>query len=252
MKKFFVLILAAVMLALCLTGCVHEDLGIKLNKDGTGSIAVTAALKKDVCEQLDALGNSDPFEGKEAFETEYDGETYIAFTETKEYTSFEEMEKALAEMTYDTDEPEDMAADDETSDGKAENEIFTDDVVISDSVTEVEASETDTHIFKSVGIGKDGSKYVFDAVLNPLEGNLQGYDMSDIFKVSISVEMPAKITAYKNGSVTGNKVTFDLSDMSKETELYAECKTASVGPVIICGVLVLGCVVAFTVLKKRK
>lgn len=76
--------------------------------------------------------------------------------------------------------------------------------------------------------------------------------MSDIFKVSVSVEMPAKISAYKNGTVDGNKITFDLSDMSEELELYAECKTASIAPVIICGVLVLGCVVAFIVIRKRK
>ena len=251
-KKIFALILASVSLALCLTSCVHEELGIKLGKDGTGSIAATVALKKDVCEQLAALGGSDPFEGEETFEVEYDGEAYIAFTETQEYASFEEMEKALAEMTYDTDlfgdMPEDNEFDDEIGD-----DFFTDDVVISDPVTEVDpAEEADVHIFKSVEIKKDGSKYVFDATLNPLTGDLDGYDMSDIFKVGISVEMPAKVTAYKNGTVDGNKVTFDLSDMSKETELYAECKTASKAPAIIGIVLAVGAVAAFIVLKKRK
>ena len=115
-----------------------------------------------------------------------------------------------------------------------------------------EKEESDNHIFKSVEIKQDGSKYIFDAVLNPLAGDVSGYDMSDIFKVSVSVEMAAKITAYKNGTVDGNKITFDLSDMSKETELYAECKTASIVPVVICGILVVASLVAFFVLRKRK
>ena len=120
-------------------------------------------------------------------------------------------------------------------------------------MTEVEPTEeADIHIFKSVEIKKDGSKYVFNAILNPLTGDIDGTDMSDIFKVSMSVEMPAKVTAYKNGTVDGNKVTFDLSDMSKEIELYAECKTASKAPAIIGIVLAVGAVAAFIMLKKRK
>ena len=180
------------------------------------------------------MAGSDPFEGKETQEIEVDGDKYIAYTETKEYASFEEIEKALAEMTY------------ETGDFGEAGEI-----ILTEPVPET-AEIKDDHIFKSVKITKDGSKYVFDAVLKPLEGDYQGYEMSDIFKVSVSVEMPAKISAYKNGTVDGNKITFDLSDMSEELELYAECKTASIAPVIICGVLVLGCVVAFIVIRKRK
>ena len=259
MKKIFALIFAAIILAMCLTGCVHEELGIKLNKNGTGSIAATVALQKDAYEQLAVFGG-DPFEGEETFEVEYDGETYIAFTETKEYASFEEMEKALIEMTYDTDALGDMTDDEDAFDAENEDEISTDDIVISDDeivisdpMTEAEPTEeADLHIFKSVEIKKDGSKYVFDAVINPLIGDLDGTDMSDIFKVSISVEMPAKVTAYKNGTVDGNKVTFDISDMSKEIELYAECKTASKIPAIIGIVLAVGAVAAFIVLKKRK
>ncbi len=46
MKKIFAVILASVSLAFCLTGCVREELGIRLEKDGTGSIQATVALKK--------------------------------------------------------------------------------------------------------------------------------------------------------------------------------------------------------------
>ena len=61
MKKIFALVLAAVTLALCLTGCVYEDLSVKLNKDGTGSIAATVGLKKDFVDNM--MAGADPFEG---------------------------------------------------------------------------------------------------------------------------------------------------------------------------------------------
>ena len=217
------------MLAFCLTGCVYEDMNIKLNKDGTGSIATTVGLKKDFVDQM--TDGQNPFEGKETQEIEVDGDKYIAYTETKDYASFEEIEKALSDMTYNMGDLGDMTE-------PVNNES--------------PAVNSNDHIFKSAEIKKDGSKYVFDAVLNKVEGQVQGYDMSDVFKVSISVEMPAKISAYKNGTVDGKKITFDVSDLSEELELYAECKTASVVPVVICGVLVIASIVAFFVIRKRK
>ena len=248
MKKILAIVLSVITFSLCLTGCVYEDLSVKLNKDETGSIAATIGLKKDF---VDQTGVQNPFEGKETKEIEYDGEKYIAYTEVTEYASFEEIAKALSEMTYDT-EDYDVPTENDT-DGDVDTETAEETSVIDEWLADTSTEEkTDNHIFKSVEIKKDGGKYIFDAVLNKVEGQVQGYDMSDIFKVSISVEMPAKVTAYKNGTVDGNKVTFDLSDMSAETELYAECKTASVVPVIVCGILVVASLVAFIVLKKRK
>lgn len=249
MKKIFAIVLSVITLSLCLTGCVYEDLSVKLNKDETGSIAATIGLKKDFVDQM--MNGQNPFDGKETKEIEYDGEKYIAYTEVSEYASFDEISKALSEMTYDTEDYDVPTEND--ADGDVDTETAEETSVIDEWLADTSAEEkADNHIFKSVEIKKDGGKYIFDAVLNKVEGQVQGYDMSDIFKVSISVEMPAKVTAYKNGTVDGNKVTFDLSDMSAETELYAECKTASVVPVIICGILVVASLVAFIVLKKRK
>ena len=249
MKKILAIVLSVITLSLCLTGCVYEDLSVKLNKDETGSIAATIGLKKDFVDQM--MNGQNPFDGKETKEIEYDGEKYIAYTEVTDYASFDEIAKALSEMTYDTEDYDVPTEND--ADGDVDTETAEETAVIDEWLADSSAEEkTDNHIFKSVEIKKDGSKYIFDAVLNKVEGQVQGYDMSDIFKVSISVEMPAKVTAYKNGTVDGNKVTFDLSDMSAETELYAECKTASVVPVIICGILVVASLAAFIVLKKRK
>lgn len=230
MKKIFAFLLAAVMLTLCFTGCVYEDLTVELNKDETGSISATIGIEKSFAGQM--MGARDPFEGKETKEVEYDGKTYITYTETEEYDSFEKIAAALTDMTYDTESIDNYTV--------AENGVVAEGVL------------KNNHIFKSAEIKKDGSRYVFEAVLNKIEGQVQDYDMSDVFKIGITVKMPAKITAYKNGTVDGRSVTFNISDISEETELYAECKAASIVPVIICGVLVVGSVMAFFIIKKRK
>lgn len=245
MKKITALLLTLIALAFCITGCIREDLKIKLDKDGGGSVAVTMGLKKELVEQM--VAGSDPFNGRETFETEFDGEKYIAYTDTTEYKSFEEMEKALSELVYNTkdferptdvnDEPD---AQENVSDADNEKTISDD-----------SGDESGNLIFKTIKIEKDASKYIFEAVLNPLSGKLNGYDLAEVFKVSISVEMPSKISSYKNGTVEGKNIRFDLSNMTEETELYAECQTVSYVSVIFCGVLAIGCLAAFIILKRR-
>lgn len=258
MKRICALLFATLALALCLPGCVHEDLAIKLNGDGTGSVSTTIGLRRDVYDQLAALGESDPFEGKETFEVEYDDGQYVAFTETTEYASFEDIEAMLAGLTYDTDMFDDTTADEDEYEDEIDI-VYTDDVVIPDDViivdeTDDDITAADTHIFKSVDIEKSGSKYTFHAVLNALPGQTEGYDMSDVLKASITVEMPGKVTDCKGGAAEDNKVVFDLSDMSHETELYAESKTTSAVPFIIigAGVAVIAAVAIIFLRKKRK
>lgn len=52
MKKIIAIILSAITLSLCLTGCVYEDLSVKLNKNGTGSVSATVGLKKEFVDQM--------------------------------------------------------------------------------------------------------------------------------------------------------------------------------------------------------
>ena len=61
--KFIALALAAITLCMALTGCMHTDIGIKMNKDETGSISATFGIEKDFYEEIKASGD-DPFEGK--------------------------------------------------------------------------------------------------------------------------------------------------------------------------------------------
>jgi hypothetical protein len=162
------------------------------------------------------------------------------------------MEKALLEMTYETEIIEEAQnAENEDVEENAENpdDIF--DVTIEDPETvrvEAVAPTTpaqDNHIFSSVNIEKNGgifySSYTFAAVLNPQNGDGLDYDLNDTFKVTLTVEMPTEITGAKGGTVEGNKVVFDIADITATQELAATCEENNTGLVIgiVIGLVVL-------------
>lgn len=247
-KKVFALLMSTIMLLSLLTGCIHQDMGVKMNKDGTGSITTTLGIEKDFYEQLKSMG-SDPFEGKTVSEYQYDGSTYVSCAETKEYSSYEEMEKALLEMTYETEMLEDAQGtevEDEPSVEEESNDIF--DITIEEEKEDAPAPTTpaqDNHIFSSVNIEKNGgifySSYTFAAVLNPQNGDGLDYDLNETFKVTLTVEMPTEITGAKGGTVEGNKVVFDIADITATQELAATCEENNTGLVIgiVIGLVVL-------------
>lgn len=244
-KKIFALVMAVMMLAMMLTGCIQNDIGVKMNKDGTGSISATIGIEKDFYQNLKQMG-SDPFEGKTTTEYTDEDSTYVAYTEVKEYSSYEEMEKALLEMTYDTELIEDaqeaqdaeMNGDNEDFDGNGEDVIVVPD-------TEPEAPEKDNHIFSSVNIEKNSgifySSYTFNAVMNPQSNDGLDYDMNDAFKVTLTVEMPEEITQSKGDKMEGNKITFDIADVTESQEFAATCESNNTGVVIgiVIGLVVI-------------
>ena len=247
-KKVFALLMSTIMLLSLLTGCIHQDMGVKMNKDGTGSITTTLGIEKDFYEQLKSMG-SDPFEGKTVSEYQYDGSTYVSYAETKEYSSYEEMEKALLEMTYETEMLEDAQGtevEDDPSVEEESNDIF--DITIEEEKEDAPTPTTpaqDNHIFSSVNIEKNGgifySSYTFAAVLNPQNGDGLDYDLNETFKVTLTVEMPTEITGAKGGTVEGNKVVFDIADITATQELAATCEENNTGLVIgiVIGLVVL-------------
>ena len=248
MKKFLTLALCAIMLVATLTSCVAEDIGIKLNKDGTGTVALTMGIKADYFDMMIGADGNSIFDGKETSEVTIDGEKYIAVTETKEYKSFDEIEKALLEMTYNTDEYEDAVGEPaEEEDGITDSEIV---------IAPTEPTETEVlPIFKSVEIVKNEglfyTNYTFNAVLNPLPKNAE-YDFNDMMKLSITLEMPEKISQTNGGTVEDKTVTFDLEDLTNETELLASAE-ANNYVVIVSIVVVLVLVLAlFLFLTKKK
>ena len=224
-KKIITLIVGVIMLAMMLTSCIQNDIGIKMNEDGTGSISATIGIEKDFYNSLIENG-SDPFEGKSTKEYTFENKTYVSYTEAKEYGSYEEMEKALLDMTYDTSLIDNMQnSEEESEDGNLT--VYGNDTKTSDN---------DNHIFSSVNIESNSgifySSYTFNAVMNPQSDEGLDYDMNSVFKVTLTVEMPEEITQSKGGKVEGKKIIFDIADISESQEFAATCESNNTGIVI--------------------
>ncbi len=248
-KKIFVLVTAVLMLAVMLTGCIQTDIGVKIDKKDGGSISATLGIEKDFYDMLKENG-SDPFEGKETVEYTYEDSTYVSYTEVKNYDSYEQMEKALLDMTYNTELIEDAENAEEGETDVDNSELTVD--------AEPEAPAQDNHIFSTVNIEKNGSifssSYTFNAVMNPQRNEDESdYDVNDIFKVTLSVGMPDEITEYEGGTVEGNKITFDITDITESQEFSATCETSNAGAVVgvVAIVLVVVIVGAFIFMKVK-
>ena len=274
MKRIAILLLSTLTLLTLLTGCIHEDFGIKLNADGTGSIAARIGIEKDVYNQALGLG-ADLFSDTESEPTEYEykGKTYVAVTETTEYQSYDELKQALLDLTYETDELAKMDSFEgewEISDPEEEDAVLMDEPLpvpedeaeaepeedpVEDEPSEDDeagepegdAAETiDNHIFKDVVIERNDGLFskslVFSAKMNTIPDDPDAETpLSSAFLVSVSVEMPNDITnASENATVDGNKAVFEINDLTVENEFTVESSQNNTEVIVaIVAVLVL-------------
>ena len=245
MKKHIMLLMAIVCMFAMLTGCVQQDIGVAINADGTGTVSATIGIEEDAYEQLVGMG-SDIFEGKETSTYEHDGKTYVSYTETKSYENYEDIEKALLEMTYESD----------VFDG-----LNTEDFETEDAVESAEAAEP-APIFKSVSIDKSSglfySNYTFKAEMNPQEiSDSEDTEMdlpidTDSFRMTFTVTMPSDITQANGATVEGNKAVFEIDDITEAQEFSVICEQNNVAAVIVI-IVVLGIVLGlFFFLTTRK
>lgn len=250
-KRMIALAMCTGLLTAMLTSCIQNDIGVKLNKNGTGTISATVGIEKDFYENFKELG-TDPFEGMETTEYTYDSSTYVGHTETKEYESFEDIEQALLDMTYETDWIEEAreAQDKEAEEnGWADSETDAEDSDADYTLITPPEKEVDPHIFKTVDIEKNSgifySVYSFNASLMP-QADTEQYEANEMFHVTISLEMPEKITESKGGSVEDNKVTFEIADITEGAEIAAMCEVNNYAVVI--GIVVLLVIAAGVIL----
>ena len=242
MKKHIMLLMAIVCMFTMLTGCVQQDIGVAINADGTGTVSVTIGIEEEAYEQLVGMG-SDIFEGKETSTYEYDGNTYVSYTETKEYESYENMEKALLEMTYESEVLEDLDTEELEAD------------------TSEEAAEL-TPIFKNVSIEKNTglfySTYTFKAELNPQEitesddSELELPIDTDSYRMTFTITMPSDITQASGGEVDENKAVFEINDITEAQEFSVICEQNNVAAVIVIIVVLVIVLGLFFFLTKRK
>ena len=245
MKKHIMLLMAIVCMFAMLTGCVQQDIGVALNADGTGTVSATIGIEKDAYEQLVGMG-TDIFDGKETSTYEYDGNTYVSYTETKDYASYEEIEKALLEMTYESEVFEDLDT------GDLESEM-----------TEESAESTEpTPIFKNVTIEKNTglfySTYTFKAALNPqeiTETEDTGMELpidTDSFRMTFTITMPSDITQASGGTVEANKAVIEIDDITEAQEFSVISEQNNIVAVVVIVVVLVIILGLFFFLTKRK
>ena len=245
MKKHIMLLMAIVCMFAMLTGCVQQDIGVAINADGTGTVSATIGIEEDAYNQLVGMG-SDIFEGKETSTYEHDGKTYVSYTETKSYENYEDIEKALLEMTYESD----------VFDG-----LNTEDFETEDAEESAEAAEP-APIFKSVSIDKSSglfySNYTFKAEMNPQEiADSEDIEMDlpidiDSFRMTFTVTMPSDITQANGATVEGNKAVFEIDDITEAQEFSVICEQNNVAAVIVIIVVLVIVLGLFFFLTKRK
>ena len=245
MKKHIMLLMAIVCMFAMLTGCVQQDIGVAINADGTGTVSATIGIEEDAYEQLVGMG-TDIFDGKETSTYEYDGNTYVSYTETKSYENYEDIEKALLEMTYESD----------VFDG-----LNTEDFETEDAVESAEAAEP-APIFKSVSIDKSSglfySNYTFKAEMNPQEiSDSEDIEMdlpidTDSFRMTFTVTMPSDITQANGATIEGNKAVFEIDDITEAQEFSVVCEQNNVTAVIVIIVVLVIVLGLFFFLTKRK
>ena len=245
MKKHIMLLMAIVCMFAMLTGCVQQDIGVALNADGTGTVSATIGIEKDAYEQLVGMG-TDIFDGKETSTYEYDGNTYVSYTETKDYASYEEIEKALLEMTYESEIFEDLDTGDLESEMPEES---------------TESTEP-TPIFKNVTIEKNTglfySTYTFKAELNPQEiTETEDTEMelpidTDSFRMTFTITMPSDITQASGGTVEENKAVFEIDDITEAQEFSVISEQNNIVAVVVIVVVLVIMLGLFFFLTKRK
>ena len=245
MKKHIMLLMAIVCMFAMLTGCVQQDIGVAINADGTGTVSATIGIEEDAYNQLVGMG-SDIFEGKETSTYEHDGKTYVSYTETKSYENYEDIEKALLEMTYDSD----------VFDG-----LNTEDFETEDAVESTESTEP-TPIFKNVTIEKNTglfySTYTFKAELNPQEiTETEDTEMelpidTDSFRMTFTITMPSDITQASGGTVEENKAVFEIDDITEAQEFSVISEQNNIVAVVVIVVVLVIILGLFFFLTKRK
>ena len=241
MKKHIMLLMAIVCMFAVLTSCVQQDIGVAINADGTGTVSATIGIEEDAYEQLVGMG-SDIFEGKETSTYERDGQTYVSYTETKSYENYEDIEKALLEMTYESNVLEDLDTEDPEAD------------------TSEEAAEL-TPIFKNVSIEKNTglfySTYTFKAELNPQEiTGTEDTEMelpidTDSLRMTFTITMPSDITQASGGKIEANKAVFEIDDITEAQEFSVICEQNNVAAVIVIIVVLIIILGLFFFLTKR-
>ncbi len=188
----------ALLLAISLAGCVHEDRAINLNGDGSGSYTFTVGLSEEVVSlagdsiksQMDQYGQQITSKGGTYRHYDDTGYSYWAFT--RHFSSVAGLNTLLSDKSY-------MNA-------------------LSSGSSTSDSASTDTDHFtvsQSAGFLTNTFHITGSISMQPTTppSSVPGFDPATVLKDahdSIAITMPGWISSHTGGSVQGNSITYTV------------------------------------------
>ena len=192
MKKILISIVLLIFTTLTLTSCTKSDLTINITKSG-GTIAYKYYIDKKIADEY--FGVTLPEGLKNCHIDEIDGRIYYVYSETFIAESFDDLENKLCDIKL--------------------------------------YGEHDMNLFSSASINDRSLNLTIKSCITEDIKNIaivQGVDINEVTKISLTVKMPYEIEQYSEGYLAHDKKTLSLEisnfDIVRSIEL--KCITESI------------------------
>lgn len=216
-KKKLVLLLAMTLIMVILTGCM-QNVGIQMNSDGSGTMTYSVMVEKATYKYLGSefcneFEKSMKKMGYKKTELLLDGEKYVDFGKTVQYSSLSELKSILTK-------------------GKTFGEKFTGDLDPDDLEDLGVDDATDLRLMRSAHITKDTFQGVHIGSLTRDALDDGTAELYENFSTRISITFPNEVqsTNGEKGS-DGKTVTWSIEEGFADTMLQATTSTKPVYPV---------------------
>lgn len=205
--------LCSVLMAAGLSGCMYIGLGVEMRSNKTGSVSLSYGMSSEYCTEEDFADSE-----YEVKHFTVNGQDYIGYDYTEDYSSYEELSAELATLS-----------EDGTS-------LF----------TSAKAAKKSS-LFVST--------YTFDAVMPPLMGDDAGEYAgmaSDMIAVDFTLRMPGTVKYCEGGTIGDDgSITFNV-DPSKECTFSCESTEVNFAAIFITVGIVIVVIGVIAVASKKK
>lgn len=211
--NYFTVILILLFL---LTGCMRQEIAIKIDSDDHSVVTTTVGIKKSIFDEyFDEENGITIGDGtQEWYEYDVEGETYLGISETESFGSLLELETYLKQMVYpeETDNPQ---------------KIF--DTI---RLTKTEGAFSSRYTLHLVTAHVEQSE---EEALIEIPG------METSFKLILNIEMPGKLQL--NGEAVEGAAHIVVTDFSESKTITVESNNSVLVPMLIG---IGGCILVVT------
>ncbi len=224
-KKSIVFILFAVMMMVCLTGCLKVDMGVEIKEDGTAALTTKLFMEEDAYKtllSLDETASEDPnvttsgdLDLKSFKKETIDDEVYYTFEETKELKSYEELKNAI-----------------------------------------LSSVDEDGNMFSEVEIIEESENYTFKVVTEKADTSDAPVSSDNWLTISMTVTMPGNVVETNGEQVDENTVKFVMNDFTESHTYSVRSEPVKFGMrdivLIVAFFSIIIGLIAFLVYRRKK